>query len=117
MSETNGDKGIAERLAEMAEEQRAAYARLETVEEKQQYLDEKMAELVHWEMRSAARAEEYRSQAKKEMAEIRASQAETEKHLRHLTQVFRFIGDKTLEFDGKFRRAGEVFAGGEAING
>lgn len=127
MSETNGEKSIVEMLTEMAEQQRAASARLETVEEKQQYLDDKMQELVHWQMRSAARADEYRQEVAKEMrqrsakhdqeiAEIRAIQAQTERHLQHLTQVVRFLGDKTIEFDGKFRRAGEVFTAGEAVN-
>lgn len=109
MSETNSEKSIVEMLTEMAEQQRAASARLETVEEKQQYLDDKMQELVHWQMRSAARAE-------KEMAAIRANQAKTEEHLLYLTEVVRFLGDKTIEFDGKFRRASEVFAEGEAVN-
>ena len=78
------------------------------------------------EMRSAAKIDAYREQAEEQsqkqaekhenqMAEIRAENAETAKHLRHLTQVIRFLGDKSIEFDGKLRRAGEVFAEGESL--
>ena len=119
MNESNGDKSIVEMLTEMAEQQRAAYARLQTVEEKHQYIDDRLAEMSHWQMRHAAQVEremaEMRRRSEKEMSEIRASQDRTDKQIQHLMGLFRFFGDKTNEVDGKLRRAGEVFAEGQAI--
>jgi chromosome segregation ATPase len=93
-------------LAEMEQAQKEAFAKLSTFEDRQNYLSEKIAELVHAQMRSEAKAE-------KEMSAIRQTQAQTQTHLDHLTQLVRFFGDKSFAFDGKVKKVGELLLSDE----